>query len=108
MRPLQNIASGMTALKQLVSLVVLAAAGIVSVTLLFTQVDANEERTQTNMEQIEELKASLQDITLQQGVIITEMEGEKERNKEFRDRTDRSLDRILDRLTPRSGTGLNR
>ncbi len=108
MHPLQNIASGMTAVKQLVSLVVLAAAGIVSVTLLFTQVDANEEKTEANMEQIEELKASLNDITLQQGVIITEMEGEKERNKEFRERTSRSLDRILDRLTPRSGTGLNR
>jgi len=101
MTRLSDIASGVSTVKQVVSLIVLAVAGIVSITLLFSQVDANEVKTKSNMKQIEELKTTLTGIKSQQRVIITEIEGEKEKNKEFRDRTDNSLNRILDRLTPR-------
>ncbi len=108
MSPLQNIATGMTAVKHLVSLAVLAVAGIVSITLLFSQVDATEKKAMSNSEHIEKLETALGGIKSRQQVIITEIAGEKEKNKEFRDRTDRNLNRILDRLTPPGNNGNNR
>ena len=69
-----------------------------SVTLLYAQVSATEDKVIENEKKIEVIRQDLGSINTQQRVIIQQIESEKERSKDFRNRTDHSLDRILDML----------
>ncbi len=94
--------NGLSAVRHMVALVSIVVAGIVSVTLLYSQVSATDVNNQKNTERIEHLEKAYQSIKTQQQVIIQQIESEKGNNREFRDRTDRSLERILERLPARS------
>ncbi len=83
-----------------VALAVVVVTGVVSVTLLYAQVNQTEKKAKSNEEQVEVLKRSLNQLGVQQQVIIQQIKDEKEDGREFRARTDRSLDRILDKLQP--------
>lgn len=102
MNKLATIVNGVATARHTVALALIAATGIVGGTLLFAQVDANEEKTIGNVQKIEDIQRSLNSIDTKQQVIIQQIKNEEEKNKEFRDRTDSSLDRILDRLPPRN------
>jgi hypothetical protein len=98
---LKSLANGIATARHTVAIVLIAAAGVVSGTLLYAQVSATEKKSSDNETKIEAIQRSLSGIDTKQQVIIQQIKGEKQNNEEFRDRTDRSLDRILDRLTPR-------
>lgn len=101
MSKLSELANGMSAAKHLASLGALVVAGAVSLTLLYAQVDDAAEAAEDNKVKIEAIATSFSELAKQQGIIIERIEGEKERSKEFRTRTDRSLRQILQRLVPR-------
>ena len=102
---LKTFTDGLGAARHTLSIALLAGAGIVSVTLIYAQVAANEEKAADNEAKIEAIQRDLGGIKGQQQVIINEIEGERRNNKEFRDRTDSSLGRILDRVSaPRGPT----
>ncbi len=98
---LKVFANGIGAARHTVALVIMAATGIVSGTLLYAQVGANEEKGDSNEQKIEAIRQTLQGINTKQQVIINEIEGEKEKSKDFRDDTSLSLDRILQQLISR-------
>ncbi len=99
----KTFTDGLGAIKHTVSLAVVAVAGIVSLTLLYAQVEATEEKAVDNETKIGVIQQDLGSIKGQQRVIINEIENERRSNKEFRDRTDRSLNRILDRVSRPEG-----
>ena len=103
---LKSLTNATTAVKHTVSLLGLAAAGVVSLTLLYTQVDATGKKADANETKIEAIKETLSGIDTQQKLIMQEIENEKAANWQFRGRTDRSLDRILDRLPVRANPGV--
>ena len=81
-------------------LLIIAVTGVASITLVYSQVDVNSETTKNNEEDIKGLRSGLSDITATTKLIVQQIENEKERSKEFRERTDHSLNRILERLVP--------
>lgn len=95
--------NGLSAVRHMVALVSIVVAGIVSVTLLYSQVSATDVDTKVNTARIEHLEKAYQSIKTQQQVIIQQIESEEGNNREFRARTDRSLERILERLPARTG-----
>ncbi len=98
---LKRLNNGLAIVRHSISLLVIVVMGIVSITLLYSRVSATEAENEMHIERLEKLESSYQSIKTQQHVIIQQIEGEKENNKEFRDRTDRSLERILERLPAR-------
>jgi len=102
MSKLGELANGMSAANHLVTLGALVVAGVVSLTLLYAQVDDAAEAAEDNKAKIEVIAETLRKLETQQGVIIERIDGEKQKGKEFRNRTDRSLRRILERVAPRN------
>ncbi len=98
MTVLGTITNGLAAVRHTVALLALGIAGVASLTLLYSEVAATSDEVRDNSERIEHLEEAYQSIKTQQHVIIEQIENEKGNNKEFRDRTDRSLERILERL----------
>lgn len=98
MTMLQSLANGLATARHTCALVAIAVAGIVSVTLLYAQVDATEKKAEANIEKIEVITHALNKLGVQQHVIIQQIKDEKEDSKEFRGRTDKALNRILDKL----------
>ena len=101
MSKLGDFANGVSTANQAVTLGACVVAGIVSLTLLYAQVDDAAKAAEDNKEKIAVIEETLRSLETQQGVIIERIDGEKEKNKEFRSRTDRSLRRILERVAPR-------
>ncbi len=102
---LKTVTDGLAAAKHTVSIAILAGAGIVSVTLIYAQVAANEEKAVENETKIEAIKQTLQEVRTDQRVIIQRIDSGEENDKDFRNTTTRALERILDRVsTPREPT----
>lgn len=98
----KTFADGLGAAKHTVSLAVVAGAGIVSLTLLYAQVEATEEKSVDNEAKIESIKRTLQGMSTKQSVIIQRIDSATRNNQNYRDSTTRTLERILDRVsTPR-------
>ena len=95
---LKNLSNLMGSVRHTVALVIIVLAAVVSFTLHHAQVGATQEKTKENAEKIKVITDSLHRLNIQQRVIINQIEDEKEDSKEFRDRADKSLDRILDKL----------
>ncbi len=76
-------------------------AGIFALGILYSTVLATDEKAGENSAKIQTLEQTINIIASDQKVLIQRFDDEKEDNKEFRDRTSRALDRILERL-PRS------
>ncbi len=72
--------------------------GIFALGILYSTVLATEDRTVENSAKIQTLEQTIGTIASDQKVLIQRLDDEKEDNKEFRDRTSRALDRILERL----------
>ena len=102
---LKSLATVTGTIRHTVALMVIIATGVVSVTLLYAQVNQTKDKVETNTENIEDIRDSLYRLSIQQGVIIQQIEDEKEDSREFRNRADRSLDRILDQLSTPSASG---
>ena len=99
---LKTFTDGLNAAKHTVSLAVVAGAGVVSLTLLYAQVEATEEKAVDNETKIEAIKQTLQEVRTDQRVIIQRIDSGEENDKDFRNTTTRALERILDRVsTPR-------
>jgi len=98
---LKNLANGASVIRHALTLFVVLTIGIISFTRLYDRVHATEEKAVDNEESIETITKTLTRLDIQQQVIINEIEGAKEQSKEFRRRTGRSLNRILERLPPR-------
>ncbi len=96
---LKTFADGVGAAKQTVALALIAGAGIVSGTLLFAQVNENEEKGTDNETKIEAIERTLQGIGTKQEVIIQRIDSAKENDQAFRSTTTRALERILDRVS---------
>ena len=103
MANLKSIANGVAAVQHTLAIAVIIITGVIGGALMYAQVDANEERGTSNEQKIEAIRANLNSIRTQQRVIINDVRRAGENDKDFHDRTDRQLDRILDRLTPRRG-----
>lgn len=101
---LKNLANGVATARHTLAIAIIVVTGVVSATLIYAQVRANEDKTVSNEQKIEAIRSNLNSIKTQQRVIINDARRAEENDKEFRDRTDRQLDRILDRLTPRRGS----
>ena len=102
---LKSLATAAGTIRHTVALMIIIATGVVSVTLLYAQVNQTKDKVETNTENIDEIRDSLYRLSIQQGVIIQQIEDEKEDSKEFRSRADRSLDRILDKLNTPNPSG---
>ncbi len=98
---LKVFANGIGAARHALALALAIVAGIVYGTLIYAQVGANEEKANANEQNIEAIAETLNELRTEQKVIITEIKGAKEQNKEFRNDTTRSLDRILQQLISR-------
>lgn len=72
--------------------------GIFALGILYSNVLATDEKAQANGERIQTLEQTINAIASDQKVLIQRFDDEKEDNKEFRNRTSRALDRILERL----------
>jgi len=76
-------------------------AVVVSSTLLYAQIKNNIEDTSKNRTRVEAIERSMNEVTTQQRLLIQRFDTEKEANKEFRNKTSSTLDKILDRLPRR-------
>lgn len=76
-------------------------AVVVSSTLLYAEMKTNISETTENRSRVEAIEKSINEVTTQQRLLIQRFDIEKEANKEFRHKTSRTLDKILDRLPRR-------
>ena len=93
-------ANGLGAARHMLALAVLAGSVIVTATLLFARVAANEEKITDSKEQIEALKATLQHLGTQQEVIKEKIDNAEKSDQTFRGSVTRALERIENRITP--------
>lgn len=76
-------------------------AVVVSGTLLYAEMRINMENTSDNRTRVEAIEKSINEVTTQQKLLIQRSDMEKEANREFRNKTSNTLDKILDRLPRR-------
>ena len=95
---MKDIATVAGTVRHTVALSIMLVTGVVSVTLLYAQVGATQEKADANAKKIKVITDAFHKLDIQQRVIIQQIEGEKEDSKEFRKSVDKSLDRILDKL----------
>ena len=81
-----------------VSLLMAVLAGAVAVGVMFTQVDATEQKVDTNTADIKQMNAVINEINVEQKVLIERVKNETEKAASFRTDTTKALDRILDKL----------
>ena len=90
---------GAPALLRHIAYVVMAlASGAFTVGMLWSDVLATEEMATENRESVQAIEKLINQVTTQQRLLIQSSETDRERSKEFRDKTARTLERILDRL----------
>ena len=95
---IKDIATVAGTVRHTVALSVMLVTGVVSVTLLYAQVGATQEKADANTQKLKIITDQFHKLAIQQRVILQQIEGEKEDSKEFRKSVDKSLDRILDKL----------
>lgn len=95
---MKDIATVAGTVRHTVALSVMLVTGVVSVTLLYAQVNATEKEVENNSKKLKIITDQFHKLDIQQRVIINQIESEKEDSKEFRNSVDKSLDRILDKL----------
>ncbi len=78
-------------------------AGAFTVGVLWSNVLATEKKANDNSERVEVIEQSINQVTTQQQLLIQSSETARARSKEFRDKTARTLERILERLPRQSG-----
>lgn len=80
----------------------LLVVGTFTGTLLYADVQATEKKVDENRRRVETIEGKINEMTAQQRVLIERMESESKWNAEFRDKTSRTLERILERLPSRA------
>ncbi len=85
-------------LRHIAYLICVLAAGAFSVGALWSDVLATEEKATENRTRVQVIEESIHQVTTQQQLLIQSSETDRARSKEFRDKTARTLERILERL----------
>ena len=75
--------------------------GAFAMGLLYGDVLATGVKADENRERVEAIEKSMNELTVQQRVLIERMKSEGRWNAEFRGKTSRALERILERLPTR-------
>jgi hypothetical protein len=79
----------------------LLLTGTFAGTLLYAEVKATGEKADDNRASVDAIEEKINEVTMQQRVLIQRFKDEGKWNAEFRDKTGRALERILERLSPR-------
>ena len=74
------------------------AIGAFTVGMLWSDVLATEEKTNDNSKRVQAIEKSINQVTTQQQLLIQSSKTDRAHSKEFRDKTARTLERILERL----------
>ena len=77
------------------------AFGAFTVGMIWSDVLATEKKATENSARVQVIETSINEVTSQQKLLMQRSDDDRERSKEFRDKTARTLERILERL-PRS------
>ncbi len=85
-------------LRHIAYLVGVLAVGAFTVGMLWSDVLATEEKANDNSARVGVIEQSINEVSTQQKLLIQRSDGDRERSKEFRDNTARTLERILGRL----------
>lgn len=93
--------SNSTLVKNAVWLLCTLGAVVISSTLLYAEMKTNVKETTENRTRVEVIEQSINEITTHQRLLGQAFDLEKEANKEFRNKTTNTLDKILDRLPRR-------
>jgi hypothetical protein len=88
-------------LRHVLSLAGTLLAGAFAVGMLWSDVLATEKKANDNSKRVQAIEASINEVTTQQRLLLQSSETDRAHSKEFRDKTARTLERILERL-PRS------
>ena len=88
-------------IKHVLGLLGVLGAVIISGTLLYAEMRTNIKNTDDNRTRVEAIEKSINEVTTQQKLLIQRSDMEKEANREFRNKTSDTLDKILDRLPRR-------
>lgn len=90
-----------TLVQHVVTAVSILVMGIFSLGLIYSQVNSNSTLVKDNQTEIKTVNTSIQALTIEQRMIIQRIDNEAEKSENFRGRTDKALDRILDKLDDR-------
>lgn len=74
------------------------AVGAFTVGMLWSDVLATEKKANDNSERVQAIEQSISQVTTQQRLLMQSSETDRAHSKEFRDKTARTLERILERL----------
>ncbi len=85
-------------LRHVASLVVVLAVGAFTIGMLWSDVLATEEKAADNSKRVKVIEESINEVTTQQRLLLQSSETDRAHSKEFRDKTARTLERILERL----------
>ncbi len=77
--------------------------GAFMVGMLWSDVLATEEKANDNSARVEAIEKSINEVTTQQKLLMQSSKADREHSKEFRDKTGRALERILERLPRQTG-----
>ncbi len=77
--------------------------GAFSVGVLWSDVLATGKKADDNSARVAAIEKSINEVTTQQKLLMQRSDGDRERSKEFRDKTARTLERILERLPRQTG-----
>ena len=95
----QLVNGGAPALLRHIAYVVVAlVGGAFTVGLLWSDVLATEKKANDNSLRVQAIESSINKVTTQQQLLMQSSKADRERSKEFRDNTARTLERILERL----------
>lgn len=90
-------------LRHLAYLAGVLVAGAFAVGMLWSSVLATEKKATENSERVQAIEESINEVTTQQLLLIQSSETDRAHSKEFRDKTARTLERILERLPRLNG-----
>ena len=90
-------------LRHIAYLVVALAAGAFTVGMVWSDVLATEKKANENSKSVAAIEKSINEVTTQQKLLMQSSKADREHSKEFRDKTGRALERILERLPRQTG-----